>query len=129
MVSVAVVAEATGHHLWRVPGYWYKTKTPDHSFPTAQLSAKALESDGAYLVVMTLVLLVTVVAAAFRAPATRKHVGVLWDLASFWPRLGHPFAAACYAERTVPDLTTRLANYGHPPTGQSPKRVILAGHS
>ena len=91
------------------------------------LSARSLEGTGAYLAVFTLVLLVALGAAAFRVDKTRRSVGILWDVASFWPRSAHPFAAPCYAERAVPDLVTRL--YWH--TGlASPRRpVVLAAHS
>lgn len=91
------------------------------------LSARSLEGTGAYLAVLTLVLLVALGAAAFRVDRTRRSVGILWDLASFWPRSAHPFAAPCYAERAVPDLVTRLYWY----TGeQTPgRKVVLAAHS
>ena len=91
------------------------------------LSARSLEGTGAYLAVLTLVLLVALGAAAFRVDSTRRSVGILWDLASFWPRSAHPFAAPCYAERAVPDLITRLYWY----TGeQTPgHKVVLAAHS
>ena len=63
---------------------------------------------GAYFTVLGLLGLVAVAAAAFRVPATRRVVGIVWDVASFWPRSCHPLAAPCYAERTVPDLVTRV---------------------
>ncbi|MEP7019002.1 MAG: hypothetical protein ABI808_00010 [Pseudonocardiales bacterium] len=92
------------------------------------LSARSLEGTGAYLAVMTLGLLVGLGAAAFRVAKTRKSVGILWDLASFWPRSAHPFAAPCYAERAVPDLVTRV--YWHTRDKQRPsRRVVVAAHS
>jgi hypothetical protein len=92
---------------------------------TGWLSARSLQGTGAYLVIMSLVLLVAVGAAAFRARSTRRSVGILWDLASFWPRAAHPFAAPCYAERAVPDLITRV--YWYARTRRT--RLVLAGHS
>jgi hypothetical protein len=83
-----------------------------------------LQGVGAYLVIVFLLLLVALGAAAFRVGPTRRSVGILWDLASFWPRLAHPLAAPCYAERTVPDLLTRIRWY----TGQQ-RGVVIAGHS
>ncbi|MEP7177962.1 MAG: hypothetical protein ABI775_02625 [Pseudonocardiales bacterium] len=92
------------------------------------MSARSLEGTGAYLAVLTLVLLVGLGAAAFRVQRTRKSVGILWDLASFWPRSGHPFAAPCYAERAVPDLVTRV--YWHARDEKdAPRRIVLAAHS
>jgi hypothetical protein len=95
-----------------------------HLSACSYLSASSVEGTGAYLIVMTLVGLVAVGMAAFKVLATRKQVGILWDLASFWPRSAHPFAAACYAERSVPDLITRVSAFadGH-------RRIVLAAHS
>lgn len=83
------------------------------------------EAWGAYGAVLILLLLVTVTALAFRVPTTRRVVGIIWDVASFWPRACHPLAAPCYAERTVPDLVTRL----HYLRTVEVRPVVLAGHS
>ncbi len=77
-----------------------------------------------YLVVLVPVAGVLIGLAMFRARSTRRLVGVLWDVASFWPRSIHPFAAPCYAERTVPDLLVRIRYHGSRTPG-----VVLAGHS
>ncbi|MBG6064709.1 hypothetical protein [Micromonospora ureilytica] len=61
---------------------------------------------------------------AYRTVEFRRHVGVLWDLGTFWPRAAHPFAPPCYAERAVPELTRRityLVGRGNP--------VLLTAHS
>jgi hypothetical protein len=98
---------------------------------TGAFSAANLQGVGAYLVVLLLVLLIAVGAAAYRVPKTRRVVGILWDLASFWPRSAHPLAAPCYAERSVPDLTTRIRWYvqGIDPSDYPTGAVVLAGHS
>ncbi|KAB1901656.1 hypothetical protein [Micromonospora sp. AMSO31t] len=60
---------------------------------------------------------------AYRSAAIRM-VGVLWELATFWPRAAHPLAAPCYGERAVPDLTRRI---GHLVAGGD--AVVLSGQS
>lgn len=84
-----------------------------------------LQGLGAYLAVFTLVGLVALGSLAFRVPTTRRSVGILWDVASFWPRTAHPLAAPCYAERTVPDLVTRISWF----LNAERRPVVLAAHS
>ena len=60
---------------------------------------------------------------AFRNTDTRRHVAVLWDVVTFWPRASHPLGPPCYGERAVPDLwlrTTLLARES---------KVVIAAHS
>jgi hypothetical protein len=53
----------------------------------------------------------------------RRAVGIVWDVASFFPRRFHPLAPPSYAERSVPELRGRLIDLtGH---GQ----VLLIAHS
>ena len=63
---------------------------------------------GVWLIVGLLIALVVLGALAFRVPKTRKSVGIVWDIGSFWPRDVHPLAPPCYAERAVPELAMRL---------------------
>ncbi|MBX7267667.1 hypothetical protein KIF24_17565 [Micromonospora sp. Llam7] len=79
---------------------------------------------GGYLIAATVLALVIGGVFAYRTAGFRRHVGVLWDLATFWPRAAHPFAPPCYAERAVPELARRityLVGSGHP--------VLIAGYS
>jgi len=61
---------------------------------------------------------------AARRPDAARVLGILWDLASYWPRAAHPFVPPCYAQKAVPDLVERAQNYidkGH--------TVVLSSHS
>ena len=69
------------------------------------------------------------------AKDTARPVGLLWDLACFLPRTAHPFGPPCYAERAVPEITTRvdawLSGADLPNRSQQRvnRRVVLAPHS
>ena len=68
-------------------------------------------------------LLLAVGRQAYRSAATRRTVGILWDLGTFWPRAVHPLAPPCYAERALPDLMLRLRHL------TTAGRVLLSCHS
>jgi hypothetical protein len=53
----------------------------------------------------------------------RRAVGIVWDVASFFPRRFHPLAPPSYAERSVPELRGRLIDLTA--NGQ----VLLIAHS
>lgn len=61
---------------------------------------------------------------SFRSPGTRRRVGVIWDIATFWPRWFHPLAPPPYAARAVPELGVRL----HRLVSEGAS-VTLSGHS
>lgn len=89
-------------------------------------SFEQLAGLGSYLAVTTVLGIIALGVVAFRVEATRKTVGILWDVASFWPRAAHPLAAPCYAERTVPDLVTRIAFHR---SSSGDPTLVLAAHS
>jgi len=67
---------------------------------------------------------------AYRDPAKRRTVGIVWDLGTFWPRAVHPLAPPCYAERAVPDLIGRLEYLtGTGTDGTDDGTVLLSCHS
>jgi hypothetical protein len=60
---------------------------------------------------------------AYRNAQLRRTLGILWDLATFWPRASHPLAPPCYCERALPDLICRIR-------AAAPDRpVVLSAHS
>ncbi len=89
-------------------------------------AATTLESAGSWLVGAFVLALVAVGRAAYKQIATRRTVGVFWDIGTFWPRAAHPFAPPCYAERAVPDLHWRIRGW----LAEDPdRRLVLSGHS
>jgi hypothetical protein len=76
------------------------------------------------LAVLALSLLRAVYLAA-RRPDKARQVGVLADLAAFWPREAHPVVPPCYALKVVPELVARVREHLSDPG----VRVVLAGHS
>jgi hypothetical protein len=52
--------------------------------------------------------LVTLLRQAYSDPASRKTIGTLWDVGTFWPRAVHPLAPPCYAERAIPEVVDRI---------------------
>ncbi|WBB71336.1 hypothetical protein O7602_16370 [Micromonospora sp. WMMD1128] len=78
---------------------------------------------GIWIISLLVVGLLVLGYRAYRSPETRRLVGVLWDLGTFWPRTVHPFAPPCYAARAVPELTRRVCALA----ARGP--VVISGHS
>jgi len=69
--------------------------------------------------------LLRIVYLASNRPDTARHLGVLADLACFWPRDAHPIVPPCYALKVVPEVVARAAQHLADPS----TRVVLTGHS
>lgn len=95
----------------------------DRSWP--QRALPALTNVGSWVIGALALLLVALGRAAYRTPQMRRTVGILWDLASFWPRAAHPLAPPCYCERVLPDLVYRAEAL----TEQDDDRLLLSAHS
>ena len=81
-----------------------------------------------YLVVAMSTGLVLLGSQIRRSEKTRKAVGVIWDLTTFWPRAAHPLAPPCYAERVVPELHIRT-RWALDKQHAVPNQVVVSGHS
>ncbi|MGX7827782.1 hypothetical protein ACTG9Q_22100 [Actinokineospora sp. 24-640] len=69
--------------------------------------------------------LLRAVQSAAREPDAGRRLGILADLACFWPHEAHPATPPCYALKVVPELATRAAEHLRDPY----TRVVLTGHS
>jgi hypothetical protein len=94
-----------------------RTTITDAEFP------RALANTGDWLVGLFAAGLVYVGRQTYQNANTRRLVGVIWDLGTFWPRAAHPLAPPCYAERAVPELINRVGFL------TSTGRVVLSCHS
>jgi hypothetical protein len=84
-----------------------------------------LPSIGAWVVTTGTALMLLIAYTAFRNRSTRRIVGILWDVTTFWPRANHPLTPACSAERAVPQLADRIAAL----TRQESDSLVLSAHS
>lgn len=79
---------------------------------------------GTWLVGVILIGLVFLGRSAYSSDRSRRTVGILWDLGTFWPRATHPFAPPCYCERVVPELTSRVDRMT-----EAGGTVVISAHS
>lgn len=60
----------------------------------------------------------------YRSRNFRRSLGIIWDVATLWPRWFHPWAPPSYGERAVPHLRRRIETL----TSEG-EAVILSAHS
>ncbi|HWU11195.1 MAG TPA: hypothetical protein VN520_33375 [Streptomyces sp.] len=112
-----------------VTGSWLTGEVPglamDGTPPFVESVAETAQSTGSWLTGFGVILFVTWGRRAYRDVSARRTIGILWDVGTFWPRAAHPFAPPCYAERAVPDLSSRMCAW----TGRTRGRLVISGHS
>ncbi|MGW3658684.1 hypothetical protein ACWD6R_24680 [Streptomyces sp. NPDC005151] len=112
-----------------VAGAWASGEVPglalDGAGPFIESVAEAAQSTGSWMIGFGFIVFVTCGRRAYRDASTRRTIGILWDVGTFWPRAAHPFAPPCYAERAVPDLASRMSGW----TGRTRGRLVISGHS
>ncbi|MEY2396864.1 MAG: hypothetical protein QOJ00_38 [Actinomycetota bacterium] len=79
---------------------------------------------GTEIIAVSGVALVAVLWLKRKDPKTRKTVGIVWDLLTFWPRRFHPFAVRPFSEQAVPELRGRIVALQH-----EYGRVLVSCHS
>ncbi|MGW4945760.1 hypothetical protein ACWEOZ_29745 [Actinoplanes sp. NPDC004185] len=91
--------------------------------PLGQLGVVVVSFGATGLVVLGL--------GTWRRPGLRTTVGVIWDLLSFWPRVGHPLCPPPYGGRAVLAVAGRAAQWAARgvPRGEPAEKVVLSGHS
>lgn len=86
-----------------------------------------LQSIGVLVLALIVIGLLYAIYNAFRRPDTSgRSLGVLWDLASFWPTEAHPLVPPCYARKAIRDITERVTEHLDE---RGDARVVLCGHS
>lgn len=96
-----------------------------HLLPPVGGIAGLLATIGSWALATLLVGLVLLGRRTYNDSRLRRMIGILWDIATFWPRAIHPLAPPCYTERVIPELVTRVKTL----TKGEQDQVILSGHS
>lgn len=113
VIAVAVLAVAVIRH-WTVPVL---------GVPLPPATFLDFATDIA--VVLPTAVALTRIYSGLTNRTTRRGVGVLWDVGTFWPRWFHPFAPPTYSDRAVTQLDAQL----HIDIDQNGHRLLLAPHS
>ena len=108
-----------------VAAIWHFFATGRHSWFPAIGWLERTSSVGTWLATTGTGALIALSYAAYRNQQTRRTVGILWDVTTFWPRANHPLTPACTAERAVPQLAERIEQLTQGP-GDS---LVLSAHS
>ena len=89
---------------------------------------------GASLATLAIGAFLAYLRSAVTDPSARKRVSFLWDVVTFWPRATHPLGPPSYAERSIPEVVTRIrrivgdtAEEGDPALAQQHAEAFDAG--
>ncbi len=63
----------------------------------------------AFVIILPAGLILRSMFGSIRRGTSNRQVGIIWDVASLWPRWFHPLAPPAYGPKVVGDLTKRLA--------------------
>jgi hypothetical protein len=96
-----------------------------HEDPTRLGWFAAIASGGAWVITTGTAGTILIAYIAFRKQSTRRIIGILWDVTTFWPRANHPLTPACSAQRAVPQLAGRIVEL----TREGNDSLILSAHS
>lgn len=74
-----------------------------------QFGDQAWRDAAAWILPLGLGVLILYVRQAARSSPTRRAIGTLWDVLTFWPTTHHPLAARCSAAQIVPEIRDQLS--------------------
>lgn len=101
--------------------------TPEPFSTASVLAARWMDFS---LIVWGAVGLAVVGGLVFGGSKVVRPLGLVWDLACFLPRAGHPLGAPCYTERAVPEVARRLSWWlDLPPVKGQERTAIVTAHS
>ncbi|MEU5695422.1 hypothetical protein [Actinosynnema sp. NPDC020468] len=103
-----------------VPAAWLRLRGVDLSG-----WVRPFATVGVLVLALLALALLRAVWLAARRPDAARQLGILADLAAFWPREAHPVVPPCYALKVVPELVNRVREH----LAEPDTRVVLAGHS
>ncbi len=83
----------------------------------------SLHQPASYVVGLLPIVAIWFINRVYSSDGLRRVVGIVWDVATFWPRWFHPWAPPSYGERAVPQLRNRLMHLAES------NSVILSAHS
>ncbi|WP_454165081.1 hypothetical protein [Gordonia iterans] len=66
--------------------------------------------------------------ATSRPDGAGRTLGMLWDVAAFWPREGHPVVPPAYAPTVVSDIVAKVRDLRNDPRHRD-THLVLSGHS